>query len=168
MDGVRLGNRVTGAIKKHHVQEVQQVRGKFGRILGLRGKRRRRRIEIPLSEEDHEKNGISELVWSCRLLAYFDDSGITMTIEQVVTQVQQEAQVADQTGLADQQSATNTNSLATAQVRKDTPSNIDVKGLGHPKEFAGKDEDFPQWSEKTQAYFCRCDQGVRDNVGGVN
>ena len=56
-------------------------RRKLGRILGLRGKRRRRRIEIAPSEEDHEKNGISELVWSCRSLAYFDDSGMTIFLK---------------------------------------------------------------------------------------
>ena len=43
-------------------------------------------------------------------------------------------------------------SLATAQVRKDTPSLIDVNGLGRPKEFSGK-EDFQQWSKKTEAFF---------------
>ena len=43
--------------------------------------------------------------------------------------------------------------LTTAQVRKDTQSLIDLKGLGRPKEFSGKEEDFPQWSEKTEAFF---------------
>ena len=43
--------------------------------------------------------------------------------------------------------------LATAQVRKDTPSLIDVKGLGRPKEFTGREEDFQQWSKKTEAFF---------------
>ena len=66
-------------------------------------------------------------------------------MEQVVTQLQQEvitlkAQVADQSGLADAVRAIN--NLATAQVRKDTLS--DVKGLGRPKEFSGKEEDFQQ------------------------
>ena len=56
-----------------------------------------------------------------------------MTMEQVVYQLQQElftlrAQVADRTGLADAVRAIN--NLATAQVRKDTPSLTDVKGLG--------------------------------------
>ena len=36
---------------------------------------------------------------------------------------------------------------------KDTPSLIDVKGLGRPKEFSGKEEDFRQWSKKTEAFF---------------
>ena len=45
------------------------------------------------------------------------------------------------------------NNLATAQVRKDTPSLIDVKGLGRPKEFSGREEDFHQWSKKTEAFF---------------
>ena len=45
------------------------------------------------------------------------------------------------------------NSLATAQVRKDTPSLIDVKGLGRPKEFSGRQEDFQQWSKEAEAFF---------------
>ena len=43
--------------------------------------------------------------------------------------------------------------LATAQVRKDTPSLIDVSGLGRPGEFSGKEEDFQQLSKKTEAFF---------------
>ena len=45
------------------------------------------------------------------------------------------------------------NNLATAQVRKGTPSLIDVKGLGRPKEFTGHQEDFQQWSKTTEAFF---------------
>ena len=41
-------------------------------------------------------------------------------------------------GLADAVRAVN--NLATAQVRKDTPSLIDVKGLGRPKEFSGRED----------------------------
>ena len=81
---------------------------------------------------------------------------MSMTMEQVVTQLQQElftlrAQVAAESGLADAVRAIN--NLATAQVRKDTPSFIDVKGLGRPKEFTGREEDFQQWSKKTEAFF---------------
>ena len=43
--------------------------------------------------------------------------------------------------------------VATAQVRKDTPSLIDVKSLERPKEFTGREEDFQQWSKKTEAFF---------------
>ena len=79
-----------------------------------------------------------------------------MTTEQVVTQLQQElptlrAQMAAESGLADAVRAIN--NLATAQVRKDTPSLIDVKGLGRPKEFTGREEDFQQCSKKTEAFF---------------
>ena len=79
-----------------------------------------------------------------------------MTMEQVVTQLQQEpvtlrAQVAAESGLADVVRAIN--NLATAQVRKDTPSLIDVKGLGRPNEFTGREEDFQQRSKKTEAFF---------------
>ena len=80
---------------------------------------------------------------------------MSMTMEQVVTQLQQElftlrAQVAAESGLADAVRAIN--NLVTAQVRKDTPSLIDVKGLGRSKEFSGKEEDFQQWSKKTEAF----------------
>ena len=76
--------------------------------------------------------------------------------EQVVTQLQQElftlrTQVAAESGLADAVRAIN--NLATAQVRKDTPSLIDVEGLGRPKNFSCKEEDFQQWSKKTEAFF---------------
>ena len=79
-----------------------------------------------------------------------------MTMEQDVTQLQQElftlrAQVAAESGLADAVRAIN--NLATAQVRKDTPSLIDVKGLRRPKEFTGREEDHQQWSKKTEAFF---------------
>ena len=77
-------------------------------------------------------------------------------MEQVVTQLQQavsilKAQVDDQTGFAEAVRAIN--NLATRQVRKDTPSLIDVKGLGCPKKFSDRDEDFQQWSKKTEALF---------------
>ena len=80
---------------------------------------------------------------------------MTTKMEQVVTQLQQElfslrAQVASRVQIAAAQAI---NDLATAQVRKDTPSLIDVKGLGRPKEFSGKEEDFQQWSKKTEAFF---------------
>ena len=81
---------------------------------------------------------------------------MSMTLEQVVTQLQQElftfrAHVAAESGLADAVRAIN--NLATAQVRKDTPRLIDVKGLGRPKEFTGREEDFQQGSKKTEAFF---------------
>ena len=59
------------------------------------------------------------------------------------------AEDADQSGLADAVQAIN--NLVTAQVRK--VNLIDVKGLGRPKEFSGKEEDFQQWSKKTEAFF---------------
>ena len=68
---------------------------------------------------------------------------MTTTMEQVVTQLQQElfslrAQVASQVQMAEAVRAIN--SLAAAQVRKDTPSLIEG-------------EDFQQWSKKTEAFF---------------
>ena len=76
------------------------------------------------------------------LFAYVGNSGTLLTIEKVVTQLRRKlitlkAQAADQTGLAEAVRAIN--DLATAQVRKDAPSLIDVKGLGRPEE-----EDFHQ------------------------
>ena len=71
---------------------------------------------------------------------------MTNTMEQVVTQLQQglcslRAQVTARSGLAEAEQAIN--NLATAQVRKDTPSLIDVKGFGCPKQFTGKKKGFP-------------------------
>ena len=81
---------------------------------------------------------------------------MSMTMEHMVTQLQQEVfnlrpQAAAESGLADAVRAIN--NLATAQVQKDTPSLIDVKGLGRPKEFNGREEDFQHWSKKTEALF---------------
>ena len=45
------------------------------------------------------------------------------------------------------------NNLAACQGEKDTPSLIDVKGLGRPKEFTCTEGDFQQWSKKTGAVF---------------
>ena len=94
---------------------------------------------------------------------------MSITMEQVVTQLQQEvlnlrAQVTAESGLADAVRAIN--NLATGQVRKDTPSLIDVKGLGRPKEFTGREEDFQQWSKKTEAFLAGVIKGVGDDVNG--
>ena len=71
--------------------------------------------------------------------------------------------MAAESGLAD---AVRANSdLATAQVRKDTPSLIDVKGLGRPKEFTGREEDFQQWSKKTEAFFVGVIKECENDVG---
>ena len=88
-----------------------------------------------------------------------DDDGASC-----VTQLQQElftlrAQVAAKSGLADAVRAIN--NLVTPQVRKDSPSLIDVKGLGRPKEFTGREEDFQQWSKKTEAFFAGVIKGLR-------
>ena len=79
---------------------------------------------------------------------------MSMTIEQVVANLQQEvftlkAHVADQPGLTEAVRAISNH--ATAHAQKDTSSLIDVKGLGRPKEFSGNEEDFQQWSKKTEA-----------------
>ena len=81
---------------------------------------------------------------------------MSMTIEEVVAQLQQElftlgAQMAAESGLADAVRAINNH--PTSQVWKDTPSLIDVKDLGRLKEFTGCEKDFQQWSKKTEAFF---------------
>ena len=86
----------------------------------------------------------------------FRGGAMSMMMEQVVTQLQLalftlRAQVAAEYGLADVVRAIN--NLATAHIRKDTPSLVDVKGLGRPKEFIGREKDFQQWSKKTEAFF---------------
>ena len=85
---------------------------------------------------------------------------MTMTMEQVVTQIQQEvltleAQVADQSGLAD--AARAIKKLAPAQGKKDIPSLIDVKGLRRPNESSGKRKDFNS-GRRRRRHFCGCDQ----------
>ena len=89
-------------------------------------------------------------------------------MEQVVTKLQQElfnlrAQVAAQSGLAEAVQAIN--NLATAQVRKDTPSLIVVKVLGRPKESSGKERGFSTVVEKDGGILRWSDQEVRDDVG---
>ena len=112
------------------------------------------RVELVFGETQEEHlSGIRWNVVTCRIA---ERLGMSMTMEQVVTQFQQEfftllAQVAAESGLADAGRAIN--NLATAQVWKDTPSLIDVKGLDRPKEFTGREEDFQQWSKKTEAFF---------------
>ena len=69
---------------------------------------------------------------------------MSMTMEQVVTQLQQEvftlrAQVAAESGLSEALRAIN--NFATAQVRKETPSLIDGKGLGRPEDFFGREKE---------------------------
>ena len=71
-------------------------------------------------------------------------------VGEVVTQLQQElftlrAQVAAESGLAVEVWAINHFAM--------TPSLVDVKGLGRPKEFCGKEEDVQQRSKKTDAFF---------------
>ena len=82
---------------------------------------------------------------------------MTTAMEQVVIQLQEElftlkAQVAARVKIA---AAVQARLLTTAQVRKDAPSLINTNDIGRPKDFSGKEEDFQQWSEKTEAFFER-------------
>ena len=69
-----------------------------------------------------------------------------------------QAQVADQFGLAD--AVRVNNNLATAQGKKDTPGLIDVKGLGRPKEFTGREGGFPTVVDEGGGILCWRDPGV--------
>ena len=76
-------------------------------------------------------------------------------MEQAVIQLQQElftlkAHVAPRVQIA---SAVQARLLTTAQVRKGAPSLINTNDIGRLKEFFGKEEDFQQWSKKTEAFF---------------
>ena len=89
---------------------------------------------------------------------------MSMTMGRVVTQLPQEvfnlrAQVAAESGHADAVRAINKH--ATAHVRRDTPSLIDVKGFGRSREFTGREEDFQQWSKKTEAFFAEMIRSLR-------
>ena len=84
-----------------------------------------------------------------------------MTMEQVVTQFQQElftlrAQVAAESGLADAVRAIN--NLATAQVRKDTPSLIDE--WPRSSEGVHRPRGLPTVVEEDGSILRWCDQGV--------
>ena len=93
---------------------------------------------------------------------------MSMTLEQVVTQLQQElftlrAQVAAESGLADAVRAIN--NLATAQVRKDTPSLIDVKGLWSSEGNLWQRGGFPTEVEEEGGTLRWCDHGFQDDFG---
>ena len=103
-----------------------------------------KRTRSNLSEVEHENH----VLLSLTILEF--------RWRQVVTQLQQavctlKAQVADQSGFALAVRAIY--KCATAQGEKDTPRLIDAKGLGCPKEFSDRDDDLPQWSMKTEAFF---------------
>ena len=87
---------------------------------------------------------------------------MSMKVEQVVALLLQQvltlkAQVTDQSGLADAVRAIN--NLANARAQQDTPSLIDVKGLGRPKEFSGKGGILNS-GRRRRRHFRWCHQGV--------
>ena len=105
-----------------------------------------RRIAVPGCSETQEEHlsGVQQEIRDC------DDSGMMMTMEQVVTQLRQEVfTLKDLDFLMQYVPST---FLGQRKVKKDTPSLIDVKSFGRPKAFAGKDEDFQEWSKKTEAF----------------
>ena len=89
------------------------------------------------------------------------------TQKQAVYQIQQQhlairAQLASRVQMSESVHASD--NLTTAQTHEgcpnpvdvnsqDCPSLIDVKGLGRPKEFSHKEEDFQPWAKKMQAFF---------------
>ena len=91
---------------------------------------------------------------------------MSMTMEQVVTQLQQEsftlrAQVAAESGLADAVRAIN--NLAAAQVRNDTPSLVDVKARSS-EGILWRRREFPIVVEEDGGILRCSHQGVRDDV----
>ena len=81
-----------------------------------------------------------------------------LTMEQAVAQLQPKvfalkSQVAAESGLAGGVRAIN--NLATAQTQRGTPNLIDVEGVGCPKEFSRKEDDFQQWSKKNRVESSR-------------
>ena len=101
-----------------------------------------------------ETQEVSEVAHEIQEFGVFDDSGMAMTMEQIVTQQQQEvftlkAQVADQSGLADALLAIINH--ATAQGKKD--SLIYVKGLGRPKEISAKKKIFNSGRRRRRQFF---------------
>ena len=90
------------------------------------------RVEPVFGETQEEHlSGIRWNVVTCRI-AEVEWPGMSMTMEQVVTHTESSSCRRIWT-------CRTINNLATAQVRKDTPSLIDVKGLGRPKEFSGRE-----------------------------
>ena len=90
------------------------------------------------------------------------------TMEQAVTQLQQEqftirAQITSRVQIAESVRAID--NFTTAQAQKYAPNLIDVNGVGRPREFSGKEEDFQQWAKKTETFFAGVIKGVRDDVG---
>ena len=84
-------------------------------------------------------------------------SGMSLRIEQVVTQLHQEVITLKAKELLiklhlQTQFVPSTISRKLNQVRQDTSSLIDVKGLGRLKDFTGKKEDVQQWSKKTKVF----------------
>ena len=90
------------------------------------------------------------------MFPYVVNPGMSLTMEQVVAQLQQEvitlkAHVTNQTGLTEEVRAIS--NRATAQVRKDTARLIDMKSFDRPMEFIGYEEDVQQWSKKTEKFL---------------
>ena len=102
-------------------------------------------LDEPVCGETQEET----LQYFCLRRGDVDDDGTSR--HSIAARVTLRAQVAAESALADAVRAIN--NLATGQVRKDTPSLIDVKDLGRPKEFSGREEDFQQWSKNTEAFF---------------
>ena len=93
---------------------------------------------------------------------------MSMTMEQVVTQLQQElftlrAQVTAESRLAD--AARAINNLATGQVRKDTPSLIDVKGNWSSSGILWQGGGFSTVVEEDGGVLCWCGHGVGEPKG---
>ena len=90
-----------------------------------------------------------------------------MTMEQVVAQLQSTRTIYSSSSSCRRiwtRCGSASDQTISAQVRKDTPSLIDVNGFGRPKEFCSKEEDCQQWSKKTEAFFAKM-INESENVG---
>ena len=105
-------------------------------------------------------------MWSLLLFAHVVSSGVSLTTEQVATQLQQEVitlttQVADQTRLA--QTVRAINNLGTPEGKKDTPSLSDVKRSRSSEGVHWQGERFSAVVDEDGGVFCWCGQGGRDD-----
>ena len=114
------------------------------------------------------RSQISRRVWSFWLLAYFDDSGMSLTIEQVVTQLQQEATSRWKLKLLIELDLQMQYVPPTISRQLEFGKTIRVsltrKALVVRRSSLAREEDFQQWLKKTEAFFASVIQGVRHDV----
>ena len=113
-----------------YARGAQEDRYSIHRLWQWIGKFAGQRLLVDLAYGETQEEHLRNLI--------FEEEAMSMTMEQVVTQPQQElftlrAQVTAQSGLSQAVRA--------------------INNLGCSKEFNGREEDFQQWSKKTEAFF---------------